>query len=171
MKSRSHSNRGKVLETYIDMANIKYRQSGRAEIIKQYPEVKATMTDGARIRSGFFKSKGAPDYIGLIGSLPVCFDAKQTASKTNYELKNIHDHQVQYFNRWSAQGGKAFLIVCFTALNETYLLPHEVLRERWQAAVDGGVKNIPLTVFKEQGIEIKSGSGLTIDWLPAVTEE
>ena len=171
MKSRSHSNRGKMLETYIDMANIKYRQSGRAEIIKQHPEVKATMTDGARIRSGFFKSKGAPDYIGLIGRLPVCFDAKETGSKTSFELKNIHDHQVQYFNRWSAQGGKAFLIVCFKKLNETYLLPYEVLQKRWQAAVDGGAKSIPLSVFKDQAIEIKPGSGLTIDWLPAATEE
>ncbi|AJD92054.1 hypothetical protein JMA_27370 [Jeotgalibacillus malaysiensis] len=170
MKSRSHSNRGMMLEAYIDMANIKYRQSGRAEIIKQYPEVKATMTDGARIRSGFFKGKGAPDYIGLIGKLPVCFDAKQTSNKTSFELKNIHDHQVKYFERWTAQGGKAFLIVCFTKLNETYLLPYEVLKERWQDAVNGGAKSIPLMVFKEQAIEVKPGSGLTIDWLPAVVE-
>ncbi|MBM7577691.1 Holliday junction resolvase RecU [Jeotgalibacillus terrae] len=160
-----------MLETYIDMANIKYQQSGKAEIIKQFPEVTVTLKEQQRIMSGFYKAKGAPDYIGLIGKLPVCFDAKETAIKTNFPLHNVHDHQVAYFDRWENQGGKAFLIVCFTSMNETYLLPHDVLKERWQAAVAGGAKSIPLQIFRDHAILIKPGSGLTIDWLPAAMEE
>ncbi|WP_227394215.1 Holliday junction resolvase RecU [Jeotgalibacillus aurantiacus] len=170
MKSWSHSNRGKTLELYIDHANAMYHQRGQAIVIRQHPEVKVTRVDGKRILSGFYKEKGAPDYIGLIDQLPVCFDAKETNSKTSFPLKNIKAHQIKYLSEWDKQGGMSFLIIYFSALKEVYLFPYKALQTSLNEAAVSGVKSIPYKVIQEWGHLIKSGDKITLDWLSTAWE-
>ncbi|MDZ5712267.1 Holliday junction resolvase RecU [Jeotgalibacillus haloalkalitolerans] len=170
MKSWSHSNRGKTLELYIDHANAMYEHRGQGVIVRQHPEVKATKVDGKRILSGFFKDKGAPDYIGLASGVSICFDAKETKVKTNFPLKNIKSHQVKYLKQWDQQGGLSFLIIHFTTHKEVYLFPYKALQQSLNEAAAAGAKSIPYKVIQERGRLIKPGDKITLDWLSTAWE-
>ena len=66
----------------------------------------------------YFEKKSTVDYIGVVQGIPICFDAKET-SKKSLPLKNIHPHQIEFMDKFEAQGGIAFLLVHFL-FNNTY---------------------------------------------------
>lgn len=163
MKSRTHANRGKLLEHYIHIANATYAQRGKAVIIKQHPEVTVTGTAEKKITSGFYKAKGAPDYIGLAGGVGICFDAKET-KENSLPMKNISHHQICYMRQWQQQGGISFILVHFKSHAATYILPLQLIEE----ALANDSKSISLEEAKSGGRIVSAGSGITIDWLSAV---
>lgn len=80
------------------------------------------------------------DYIGTVQGIPVCFDAKECAVKT-FPLQNVHPHQVQFMKEFEEQGGIAFLILHFTAMDEIYYLPFRELYAYWNRMEAGGRKS------------------------------
>ncbi len=78
------------------------------------------------ISLAYFEKKSSVDYIGgVIQGVPICFDAKETAS-SNFPLKNIHEHQIEYMEAFEAQKGVAFVLVWFSQMDEFYYLPLEL---------------------------------------------
>ncbi len=169
MKSRSHANRGKTLEIYIDQANATYQQRGQAMVVRQHPEVKVTGMKNKKVTDGFYKAKGAPDYIGLAGHIPVCFDAKETKEKS-FPLENVHHHQIKDLKQWEEQGGFSFLIIRFVSQRETYLLPYKAFNRCIEECQSKRIKSIPYQIIQERGKLITAGSNITLDWLSAAWE-
>ena len=107
------------------------------------------------------------DYIGVVQGYPVCFDAKETG-KENFPLKNIHEHQMDYMRSYVKQRGVAFILVYFTAKDEIYLLPFEVLDRYWQKARDGGRKSVPYSAFDPK-LLVKGKAGYLVHYLEALS--
>jgi len=162
--------RGSVLEDCINFTNDYYRQHNIAVIQKiPTPITPVEMNkENSTITLAYFDKQSTVDYIGAVQGIPICFDAKEAAQK-RLPLQNIHLHQIEFMEDFSAQGGIAFLLVNFTGENEFYLLPLEVLKKYWFDAQNGGRKSIPYNAF-EQKYKIKNTNGAMVNYLDAVNE-
>ena len=144
----SRGQRGSALEDTINQTNEQYRRQGIALIQKiPTPIVPVEMdTESHNIRKAYFDKKSTVDYIGVMGGIPLCFDAKETG-KPYLPFSNIHAHQVEFMRDFNRQGGIAFLLVHFTAPSAYYLLPFETLEAYYEGE---GRRSIPREAFEEQ---------------------
>lgn len=134
--------RGSTLEDLINHSNESYREKKLA-LIQKIPTPITPITiekESRHITLAYFDQKSTVDYIGTVQGIPVCFDAKECAVKT-FPLHNVHPHQVQFMKEYEEQGGIAFLILSFTALDEIYYLPFRDLLGFWNRMEAGGRKS------------------------------
>ena len=135
--------RGSTLEELINLTNEKYMMNNLALIQKIPTPIKPIEIDNAtrHITLAYFEQKSTVDYIGVVQSVPVCFDAKE-CSATSFALSNVHEHQIEFMKRFEKQNGVAFLLIHFTKLDVYYYLRFEKLLEYYERAVKGGRKSI-----------------------------
>ena len=135
--------RGSTLEDLINHTNESYRDKHLALIQKIPTPITPIEIDKAsrHITLAYFDQKSTVDYIGTVQGIPVCFDAKECAVKT-FPLQNIHPHQIQFMKEFEEQGGIAFIILHFTAMDEVYYLPFAPLYRYWERMAQGGRKSI-----------------------------
>ena len=128
---KSRGLRGSTLEDMINHTNEIYREKKLALIQKiPTPITPITIEKSTRhITLAYFDQKSTVDYIGAVQGIPVCFDAKECAVKT-FPLQNVHEHQIQFMKEFEEQGGIAFIILHFTALDEMYYMPFRDLITR-----------------------------------------
>lgn len=170
MTELSHKNRGMSLESDINLSNEYYCAIDKAYIYKKPTPIKITKVDypsrnKAVIKEAFFTVPSTTDYNGIYKGKYIDFEAKETQSKTAFALTNIHEHQINHLKNVSNHSGIAFVIVRFTAINETYLLTAEKLLY-FLNNIDR--KSIPLSYFKENAYLIKDGYNPRIDYLKIV---
>lgn len=162
--SRSHANRGAMLEKLIDMTNQQYRNKGVADIRKIPTPVQITGNNRGRI-SGFVTKGEWVDYVGVHDGQTIVFDAKETSIKTSFPLDNISEHQFQLLKSWYEKGAQAFLLVSFSKLDEVYRLPFVLLEIYWEEARRGGRKSIPHSFFFKNCDLVKSEKGYVLHYL------
>ncbi len=106
---KSRGLRGSALEDMINRTNEKYAEAGLALIQKIPTPITPIRMDkeSRHIKLAYFDQKSTVDYIGAVQGIPVCFDAKECAVDT-FSLQNIHDHQVEFMQKFEKQGGVAF---------------------------------------------------------------
>ena len=121
---KSRGLRGSTLEDMINHTNEIYREKKLAR----------------HITLAYFDQKSTVDYIGAVQGIPVCFDAKECAVKT-FPLQNVHEHQIRFMKEFEEQGGIAFIILHFTALDEMYYIPFRDLEKFWKRMEAGGRKS------------------------------
>ena len=140
--------RGSYLEDLINQANDLYMKQGLAAVQKIPTPIKPVELDRERgaIKLAYFEEKSTVDYIGNVQGIPICFDAKET-NLTRLPISNIHEHQIQFMDRFRSLDGLSFLIVLFKATDCCYLLPFETLIHYWNEAQQGGRKSIPADAF------------------------
>ena len=165
-----YKNRGMTLESEINLSNDYYREIDKAYIYKKPTPIKITKVDypsrnKAIIKEAFFTIPSTTDYNGIYKGKYIDFEAKETKSSTSFTLNNIHPHQIKHLSNVTRHGGVAFVIIRFTTLNETYLLPAENLLSYLEECKR---KSIPLTYFKEKAIILNDGYQPRIDYLKAV---
>lgn len=165
--SRSHANRGAVLERLVDMTNTQYRNKGVADIRKVPTPVQILKHHGRTV-TGYTQKGEWVDYVGISNGRTIVFDAKETSSRTSFPLENISDHQYELLKSWHQKGAQAFLLVSFTKLDEIYLLPFKLLETYWKDAKKGGRKSIPHTEFTLQCDRVKSDKGYVLHYLKYV---
>lgn len=139
---KSRGLRGSALEEMINRTNEKYRDEGLA-LIQKIPTPITPVEIDQRTRQitlAYFDQKSTVDYIGAVQGIPVCFDAKESASET-FALQNIHDHQYKFMEDFENQGGVAFFLIYYTSIDEFYYLPFEYLKIFWERAKNGGRKS------------------------------
>ena len=133
--------RGSTLEDFINLSIEKYRESGIALIQKIPTPIKPVKMNGDKqITLAYFDSKSTVDYIGVVQGIPVCFDAKECATDT-FALQNIHEHQVDFMEKFEKQGGISFFLIYYTHKDILYYLPLQMLLFFWKRAGDGGRKS------------------------------
>ena len=134
--------RGSTLEEMINRTNEQYRDKHLALIQKVPTPITPIKIDkeSRHITLAYFEKKSTVDYIGAVQGIPVCFDAKECAVKT-FPLQNLHEHQIRFMKEFEEQGGIAFIILHFTALDEMYYVPFRDLEKFWKRMEAGGRKS------------------------------
>ena len=166
----SHKNRGMTLESELNVTNEYYRTINKAFIYKKPTPIKITKVDypsrdKAIIKEAFFTVPSTTDYNGLYKGKYLDFEAKETKSKTSFNLNNIHSHQISHIKDIYNHLGIAFLIVRFTVLNETYLL----MANDFLNYIDTiNKKSIPISFFREKAYLIKDGYNPRLDYLKVI---
>lgn len=166
----TYNNRGMILENEINDSNEYYKQIDKAYIYKKPTPVKITKVDypsrdKAVIREAFFTVPSTTDYNGIYNGKYIDFEAKETKSKTSFNLNNIHPHQIEHLKNIDRHKGIAFLIIRFTNLNETYLM---TIKDLLAFIEESSRKSIPLSYFKKVAYLIKDNYKPRIDYLKII---
>lgn len=163
----STRNRGMTLERKIDQSCRQYELMKVAKIFKRPVEKKM-------IRGELkYMSKAGVDYNGAIkGGQAIAFDAKETMETTRFPLDNVHLHQYEELKGMADLEAVAFLVISFVNLNKVYLLPYGLIEQHWTGVTKQkrGKGSIPLSVFEQETIEIKTANGCHVDFLAALTK-
>ena len=166
----NYGNRGMTLENELNSSNDYYRLIDKAIIYKKPTPIKITNVDypsrdKAVIKEAYFTVPSTTDYNGIYKGKYIDFEAKETKSSTNFTLRNIHPHQIEHLKSIEKHGGIAFIIVRFTILNETYLMPINKL----EIFLDNNNrKSIPIDYFRENCYLIKDNLKPTVDYLKII---
>ena len=166
----NYGNRGMTLENELNSSNDYYRLIDKAIIYKKPTPIKITNVDypsrdKAVIKEAYFTIPSTTDYNGIYKGKYIDFEAKETKSSTNFTLRNIHPHQIEHLKSIKKHGGIAFIIVRFTILNETYLMPIKKL----EIFLDNNNrKSIPIDYFRENCYLIKDNLKPTVDYLKII---
>lgn len=170
-----YSNRGMNLEEDIDVTNTFYVDTGKAVIHKkptpvQIVRVHYPKRSAAVITEGYFKQASTTDYNGIYKGKHIDFEAKETKSKTSFPLINVHEHQVHHMQSILEHDGICFIIIRFSSLEETYLLPAEHLLSYWNKHLNGGRKSIRYEDITRYGNEIPFSYQARVDYLRVVDD-
>ena len=167
---KSRGLRGSTLEELINRTNEKYLELGLA-LIQKIPTPITPINiekETRHITLAYFDQKSTVDYIGAVQGIPVCFDAKESATET-FSLQNIHEHQVRFMENFEKQNGVAFFLIYYTELNEYYYLTFRRLKEFWDRAVAGGRKSFRHDELDEKYfIKTPGENGIMIPYLEAL---
>jgi len=111
--------RGNELEKKAEKVNLELRLDNEA-LIKKVP------TPMLITNRGVIPQASTVDFVGLIkGGKFIAFDTKQTNVKTRFDLKNIHQHQLEYLKLVQNLGGISFFLIWFKKISkeEAYIVP------------------------------------------------
>lgn len=135
--------RGSTLEEFINHTNERYTEMGLALIQKiPTPITPVRMDQQSRhITLAYFDKISTVDYIGAVQGIPVCFDAKECKADT-FPLQNVHEHQVDFMDKFERQGGISFLLIYYTEREELYYMRYRQIRKFWDRACQGGRKSV-----------------------------
>ncbi|MBQ1285717.1 MAG: Holliday junction resolvase RecU [Lachnospiraceae bacterium] len=142
--------RGSQFETVINQANEKYREL-RLGLVQKIPTpIKPVEIDDNRhITLAYFEKKSTVDYIGVVQSFPICFDAKECAS-TSFALSNVHEHQFNFMADFEAQGGISFLLIHFTSVDKYYYMTFFELKHYYEGAQKGEKKSVSVDELRPE---------------------
>lgn len=174
-RSMKFSNRGMTLEKDINTTNTFYWDTNKAVIHKkptpvQVVNVHYPKRSAAVITEGYFKQPSTTDYNGIYRGRHIDFEAKETRNKTRFPLANIHYHQISHMKSITAHGGICFLIIRFSAHNETYYLPAESFFPYWDEQFNEGKKSIRYEAIKEKGYKIPFHFQARVNYLTIIDQ-
>ena len=166
----SAGRRGMNLENDINQTNRWYLDSDTAVIHKKPTPVQIVKVDypqrsAARITEAYFKIPSTTDYNGIYRGRYIDFEAKECSLKTSFPLKSIHLHQVKHLEACMRHGAISFLIIRFTQLEETFLIPADRIAAFWNSHERS---SIPYGWFAENGIPIAGNYLKPVDYLKVV---
>lgn len=162
--------RGSQFETVINQANEKYREL-RLGLVQKIPTpIKPVEIDDNRhITLAYFEKKSTVDYIGVVQSFPICFDAKECAS-SSFALSNVHEHQFNFMADFEAQGGISFLLIHFTSEDKYYYMTFFELKHYYEGAQKGEKKSVSIDelrpeffVTEKLGVPLHYLEGVNLD--------
>lgn len=168
------ANRGMSFEAAINDSNQYYLAHGTAVIHKKPTPVQIVKVDypkrsRAKIVEAYFRQASTTDYSGVYKGHYIDFEAKETRQKTAMPMKNFHSHQIQHMAQVLQQNGICFVLLHFSTLKETYLLPAQELIDFYQ--IDQGGKSMPIDYVRQNGFEIKMGGYPSLPYLKIVEEK
>ena len=162
--------RGSKLEELINITNEKYREGGLAVVQKIPTPIKPVEIDDDRhITLAYFEQRSTVDYIGVVQSYPVCFDAKECAGES-FALSNVHEHQFNFMKDFDAQEGVAFLLIDFTGIDRVYYMRFKELERFYTRAAEGGPKHIGLDELDERYF-LRNKPGIPVHYLEGINLE
>lgn len=169
--SLSAANRGMDFEKDINLSNEYYRDKGICLITKRPTPINIVKVDysrGAKITHAYFEEQSTTDYNGVYKGKYIDFEAKNTKSKTSFPLSNITKHQIEHLKLVLSHGGIAFFIIQFQLLEKVYLLDASYVIHFYE---HGERKSIPLSCFKENGIEVEQSYNPRLKYIEAIDKK
>ena len=167
------ANRGMSFEKMINESNNYYLSRGLAVIHKKPTPIQIVKVDypqrsRAKIVEAYFRQASTTDYSGVFKGHYIDFEAKETRQKTAMPLKNFHLHQIEHMEAVLQQNGICFVLLHFSSLRETYLLPASYLITFYK--MDKGGKSLPLSYIQENGYQIQLSLQMTLNYLDVVDD-
>ena len=168
------ANRGMSFEKMINESNNYYLSRGLAVIHKKPTPVQIVKVDypqrsRAKIVEAYFRQASTTDYSGVFKGHYIDFEAKETRQKTAMPLKNYHLHQIEHMEAVLQQNGICFVLLHFSSLRETYLLPASYLITFYK--MDKGGKSLPLSYIQEHGFLIETKQFPSIPYLEIIEQK
>lgn len=172
-KALTFGRRGMGLEEEINLANTYYLANQLAVIHKKPTPITIVKVDyparsAAKITEAYFKQASTTDYNGVYQGRYIDFDAKETKNKTSFPLKNFHEHQIAHLAHVLAQNGIGFVIIKFTARDETFVYPAKHLIKQWQ--LRQGKQSIPYLEIVRDSFRVPNSLNPSLDYLKAVDQ-
>jgi len=166
----SYSHRGMSLENDLNDTNRYYLDTDRAAVYKKPTPISIVTVDyksraTAKITEAYFGVPSTTDYNGVYRGRYIDFEAKETHSKTSMALSMIHPHQLEHLRRVIRYGGIAFLIVRFSAYEETYFIDAGKMLKYIETST---AKSIKHSWFKENGVLIPYNYSIKVDYLRVI---
>ena len=163
--------RGSTLEEFINHSNERYSEMGLALMQKiPTPITPVRMDkDHRQITLAYFDKASTVDYIGAVQGIPVCFDAKECNVDT-FPLQNVHEHQMDFMEKFERQGGIAFFLIYFSADNVFYYLTLRKLKEFWKRMEDGGRKSFRREELDEE-FYLFGKNGFLVPYLEGIQKD
>ena len=171
---KNFANRGMTFEKMINATNDYYLMHGMAVIHKKPTPVQIVRVDypqrsRAKIVEAYFRQASTTDYSGVYRGHYIDFEAKETRQKKSMPMKNFHSHQIEHMEAVLEQKGICFVLLHFSSLRETYLLPASYLIEFYK--IDKGGKSMPLTYIQEHGYPIEMQQLPSIPYLEIIEQK
>ena len=168
------ANRGMSFEKMINESNNYYLSRGLAVIHKKPTPIQIVKVDypnrsRAKIVEAYFRQASTTDYSGVYKGHYIDFEAKETRQKKSMPMKNFHSHQIKHMEAVLEQKGICFVLLHFSSLRETYLLPASYLIEFYK--IDKGGKSMPLTYIQEHGYPIEMQQLPSIPYLEIIEQK
>lgn len=162
----AQANRGRPLEELIIMANHQYRAQRRA-VIHKVPTAWIPLRDSrGRVVNAKVEEKAAVDFLGTYRGRSLAFDAKH-CSGDRIRWDRLEDHQAQFLEDWTRDGGIGFVLVGF-GMQRFFVVPWEVWRKGTLAwKYDGGQASISLKHMSHDW-EVGLGNRVALDYLGVV---
>ena len=151
--------RGSTFEELINQTNEQYEQMNLALIQKiPTPITPVKIDQGSRhITLAYFDKVSTVDYIGAVQGIPVCFDAKECKTDT-FPLANVHEHQIEFMQKFEEQGGIAFLLIIIRQGMSYTICGTGKYKKFWDRAKNGGRKSIRFDELESNWfMELKRG--------------
>lgn len=163
--------RGSALEELVNRTNEKYKDKGLALIQKIPTPITPIEIDHKthHITLAYFDQKSTVDYIGAVQGVPVCFDAKESATDT-FNLQNIHDHQVEFMEQFKKQKGIAFFLIYYSKKDLFYYMPIEEMKVFVDRAKSGGRKSFRFDELIEEHF-LPQKSNVFVPYLDMIAKE
>ncbi len=163
--------RGSTLEEFINHTNEHYAEMGLALIQKIPTPITPVKIDREHrhITLAYFDKISTVDYIGAVQGIPVCFDAKECKADT-FPLQNIHEHQVDFMEKFEKQGGIAFLLIYYSTRDELYYMKYSQIRKFWDRGKTGGRKSFRFEEL-DSGWFMKFRQGYFIPYLDMIQKD
>ncbi len=163
--------RGSELEEQINLTNERYRSKKLALIQKIPTPIKPVEIEKQtrHITLAYFDQKSTVDYIGTVQGIPVCFDAKESASDT-YPIQNIHSHQICFMKEWEEQKGIAFILLYYSHRREAYYLPLWEILRFWERGQNGGRKSFTYEEI-DKSYQIPLSGGIYLHYLEKIQQD
>ena len=168
------ANRGMSFEKMINESNSYYLSRGLAVIHKKPTPIQIVKVDyphrsRAKIVEAYFRQASTTDYSGVYKGHYIDFEAKETRQKKSMPMKNFHSHQIEHMEAVLEQKGICFVLLHFSSLRETYLLPASYLIEFYK--IDKGGRSMPLTYIQEHGYPIEMKQLPSIPYLEIIEQK
>ena len=161
-------NRGMSFEEDINQSNAYYNDNNICLITKRPTPINIVKVDyskGATITHAYFEKQSTTDYNGVYKNRYSDFEAKNTKNKTSFPLANIPIQQIEHLKRVIKHGGIAFFLIQFESLLKVYLLDASYVIHFYE---NGERKSIPLSCFKESGIEVEQSFNPRLKYIDAI---
>lgn len=165
------ANRGIALEEEINATNKYYLDLNVAVIHKkpvpiQVVDVHYPQRSMAEITKAYYVTPSTTDYNGVYKGRAIDFEVKQTKSKTSFPFASIHKHQVKHLEKVIAHGAIAFIIIRFSAYDETYYVKAKDLIPLYY----GKRRSIPYQWFSENAYLIPFSLTPPVDYLKVIDQ-
>ena len=163
--------RGSTLEDMINLTIEKYKENGIALIQKIPTPIKPVTMDKEtrRITLAYFDQKSTVDYIGVVQGIPICFDAKECNTDT-FPIQNIHEHQVDFMDKFEKQDGISFIIIYYTHKDEMYYLPFSYIKKFFERSKSGGRKSFRFDEI-DANYRIEKKGGVPVHFLETLQKD
>lgn len=167
MKIRQQANRGRPLETLVEVANAQYRGRKMA-VIHKVPTAWMPLRDGetGKITSAKVEAKAAVDFLGAYNARAIAFDAKHAAGH-RIRWDRLEAHQAQFLQDWVTVGGLGYVLVSFD-LRRSFLVPWWF----WAAGLavwrEGGPASIAADDIPAEYEVKRTARRVTLDYLAVV---
>lgn len=171
-KGVNFSDRGMTLEQQINESNKYYLEKEIAVVHKKPTPIQIVKVDypqrsKAVIKEAYFRQASTTDYNGVYKGYYLDFEAKETKNKTNFPMKNFHEHQIYHLEACLKQNGICFTIIGFTSLGRFFVTPASFVIQQWYKKHKS---SMTLEEIENNSIEIQSGFRPTIPYLNAVDQ-